>query len=434
VRRVQRTITTATVLCCGIFAVSDVVPRAAQNPLQPPAPSKAQWREDLRYFAGELPKRHKNLYHATSREQFERAVAELDAAIPSLQDHQIIVRLHQIAATVGDGHTGVHLAPYFKRYPVALYWFGTELRVIAAAKEYEKALGARVTRIGTLPIDEVEARIRTCFPSAENENEWYVLSTSPAFIVVPEVLHALGIINSPGPAPFTLEDDDRKQFTVEISPTALATNPQGQATIQMQPAAKQQPLYRQRPAEALWYTYLPDSSTVYFCFRRYPKCHPLLGSCQEFDDLLKFVDENKASRLVIDIRQNGGGDFTKVRRGLIPGIKKRSAIDKKGHLFVIIGRRTFSAAMANATDFRKETNAILVGEPIGERPNSYSENDEMTLPNSRLVVSYSTRYYKFLDEDVAAVMPDKRIEPTWADFKAGRDPVMEWILSSSSAK
>ena len=46
--------------------------------------------------------------------------------------------------------------------------------------------------------------------------------------------------------------------------------------------------------------------------------------------------------------------------------------------------------MVNAIDFRKETNAILVGEPIGERPNSYSENDEMTLPDSRLVVSYST--------------------------------------------
>lgn len=55
--------------------------------------SKAQWREDLQYLARELPKRHKNLFHTVSREQFERAVAELDTAIPSLQDHQIIVRM-----------------------------------------------------------------------------------------------------------------------------------------------------------------------------------------------------------------------------------------------------------------------------------------------------------------------------------------------------
>ena len=56
----------------------------------------------------------------------------------------------------------------------------------------------------------------------------------------------------------------------------------------------------------------------------------------------------------------------------------------------------------------------------------------MTLPKSRVRVSYSTRYYKFLDEDVPAVMPDKRIDANWADFKAGRDPVMEWILAQGS--
>src|SRR6266849_11152576 len=86
--------------------------------------SKGQWREDLQYLARELPKRHKNLFHSVSREQFERAVAELDVAIPSLQDHQIIVRMQQIAAKVGDGHTGVHVPAYFKLYPIGLYWFG----------------------------------------------------------------------------------------------------------------------------------------------------------------------------------------------------------------------------------------------------------------------------------------------------------------------
>src|SRR6185436_11458074 len=99
-------------------------------------------------------------------------------------------------------------------------------------------------------------------------------------------------------------------------------------------------------------------------------------------------------------------------------------------LFVIVGRRTFSAALANAVDFRKETHAILVGEPIGERPNSYSENDEMTLPNSKLVVSYSTRYYQFLEQDAPAVMPDVRIDPSWADFKAGRDAVLDWVVAT----
>ena len=39
--------------------------------------TKEQWRQDLQYFAKELPKRHKNAFHNVTREEFERMVAEL---------------------------------------------------------------------------------------------------------------------------------------------------------------------------------------------------------------------------------------------------------------------------------------------------------------------------------------------------------------------
>lgn len=420
-RRLSSAISVVTLLCCGLISIRS----AAQSNTQAPTLNKEQWREDLRYFARELPKRHKNLYHATSREQFERAVAELDAAIPSLQDHQIIVRMHQIAATIGDGHTGVHLPRYFKRYPLRLYWFGHELRVVGGAKEYQNSLGTRVVKIGALGIDEVQARILSCFPTAQNENEWYVMSTSPAFIMVPEFLHTLGIVPDLGHAPFTFEDEHGKQFTLEISPVEVPIMG-GVPTLRLLSVAKEEPLYRQKLGERFWFTYLPDSQTVYVSFRGYNSLD------ENARKLFQFIDSNPTKHLVIDMRQNGGGDFFEGYKHLIQPLKIRPAINQRGRLFVIIGRATFSAAMANAIHFRKETNAILVGEPIGERPNSYSENDEMTLPNSRLVVSYSTRYYKFLEEDVPAVMPDKRIDPNWADFLAGRDPVMDWILSSNS--
>ncbi len=392
-------------------------------PVAAGAVSADQWREDLRYFAKELPKRHKNLYHATTREQFERAVADLDAAIPSLQDHQVVVRLLQITGMVGDGHTQVHLPPRFKIYPIALYWFGNDLRVIAAGPDYRNVLGTRVVKIGGMNIDEVKARVATCFASAANENDWYALNTSQAFMARPEILHALGIVPDLARATFTVVDDTGQQSDVEVG--AVDTPPVRDRVLNLGlvPAAREQPLYRQKLGEPFWFTQLVESQTTYVNFRRYPS----LGDHAK--QLFAFIDGHPTKRLVIDLRQNGGGDFTEGRKHLVAPIAKRTDLNQRGRLFVIIGRTTFSAAMVNAIDFRKDTNAILVGEPIGERPNSYSENDEMTLPRSKLVVSYSTRYYKFVDEDVPAVLPDQRIDADWPAFLAGRDPVMEWILS-----
>jgi hypothetical protein len=411
-------------LCVLAACLACYLPRVgAQTRAGAPALTKAQWQDDVRYFARELPKRHKNAFHATTREQFERAVAELDAALPSLQDHQIIVRLQQIAASVGDGHTRVQLPASFTRYPINVYWFGHELRVIAATKQYDSAIGARVVKIAGVDINDVASRVATCFPSAAHENEWYVLNMGPASMMRPEVLHALGIVPDLSHAVFTLEDDAGRPTTLDITPVVLPPAINGTVNLGMVPIDKAPPLYRQKLGEPFWFTLLQDSNTAYANFKRYPS---LKQNAQAFFAL---IDRTRPSRVVIDLRQNGGGDFFEGREHLIEPIKKRPAINQKGRLFVVVGRATFSAAMVNAIDFRKETNAILVGEPIGERPNSYSENDEMTLPNSRLVVSYSTRYYKFVDVDVPAVLPDERIDVTWADFRAGRDAVMEWILS-----
>ncbi len=379
--------------------------------------SKAQWREDLQYLARELPKRHKNLFHTVSREEFEKMVAELDAAIPTLEDYQIIVRMQEITAKVGDGHTYVHLPQTFKRYPLVFYWFGNALRVVRATKEYKDALGTKIVKISDVNVNDAQTRIRKVLSQAENE--WFVLSNSPFHLATPEVLQTLGVVPDASRAVFTFETDEGKQFTLDIVPIA----PDANFASLLLGAAKEEPLFRQKPSEQFWFTYLPDSQTVYVNFRGYNS----LG--ENTKKLFGLLDANPTKKIVIDMRQNTGGDSAKAREYLIPAIKQRVAINQKGRLFVIVGRRTFSAAMTNAIDLRKETNALLVGEPIGERPNSYQENDEMKLPNSGIVVSYSTKYYKLLDEDAPAVMPDKRIDPNWDDYKAGHDAVMNWILS-----
>jgi hypothetical protein len=385
--------------------------------------TKEQWRQDLQYLARELPRRHKNAFHTVSRDAFERAVAELDAAIPSLQEFEIIVRLQQIIAMVGDAHTSLSAFPpkTFRRYPLSLAWFGNELRVTRTTAAYRRALGGRVVRIGELKIDEASAIVSRLVP---HENDYWVRAVSVGYMTSPEVLFTLKLLPGLERGQWTFEDSEGKQFSVDVS--AVSPNEK----IEWLSTLKEVPLFRQRQGEQFWFTLLPDSQTLYVNLRGYPEANAFKRIS---DDLLKLVDTSQAKRLVIDVRQNTGGDFNKGRY-LLAGLKKRDTFHNRGSIYVITGRATQSAAMVNAIDFRKELNAILVGEPTGGRPNSYSENDEFRLPNSNLEVSYSTRYYKFQDTDTPAVLPDKLIEPSWESYPSGRDPVMEWILAQPLSK
>jgi hypothetical protein len=85
--------------------------------------------------------------------------------------------------------------------------------------------------------------------------------------------------------------------------------------------------------------------------------------------------------------------------------------------------------MVTATDFRRETEAILVGEPTGARPVGYQELGTFDLPRSGLRPHCAIRRYRFSDTDAAAVFPDQRIDPDWNTDRSGHDNAIDWCLA-----
>jgi len=41
---------------------------------------------------------------------------------------------------------------------------------------------------------------------------------------------------------------------------------------------------------------------------------------------------------------------------------------------------------------------------------------------------YSTKFDKFVDTAEQVIRPDQEIGTSWLDFKASRDPVLEWVV------
>ena len=377
--------------------------------------SPGQWREDLHFLVSEVHTSHKNPFHLVSKAHFDHAVASLDARISALQDYEIVVKFQQLMAMIGDGHTFLATWDIQHVYPLKLFWFEHQLRVIATVAPYQPALGTRLVAINGIGVTEAHTKLQHVIP--QGENEWYVLHQSAEQLTRVEVLAALGIVPISGPAAFTFEDDQGQQFTIPITPVAP------RSTLPWISAVQHTPWYLQRPSEPLWFTALPDANLVYVNFRRYDDV------AQHARTLWAFIDAQMPTQLVIDLRQNGGGNYTLGRSHVVYEIQKRSALNQSGRLFVVIGRGTFSAAMTNATDFRRETDAILVGEPTGARPRGYQENYWLTLPHFGVRASLASQYYKFQDVDTPAVMPDQLIGPNWIDYQAGRDPVLEWIVA-----
>jgi Peptidase family S41 len=228
----------------------------------------------------------------------------------------------------------------------------------------------------------------------------------------------VGIIPDRDVARYTFADNNGREFLIDVHAIAPAES----AKVKWIYAFKERPLFRQKPDNNFWYTYLPESHTVYCSFRGYKDLS------KESKGLFDLIKQNHPDKLVIDMRLNGGGDYTVGLKYLVHPIRDLSDINRKGHLFILIGPNTFSAAMSNSAHFRNQTNAILVGQQIGEKPNSYQEVREMKLPNAGWTVRYSVKFYKFVETGENIIRPDQEIVASWDDYRCGRDPVLEWVL------
>jgi tetratricopeptide (TPR) repeat protein len=400
-----------------------------------------KWREDLRYMAREMEARHKNLFHTMTREQFEGAVRRLDERIPVLARHQIIVELARTAALVGDGHTNV--APTrdpkigFRTLPVKLYLFEDGMFVRAAERGHAELLGARVVKVGDVTAEEAVARARDI---VGRDNEMDVKFFAPILLSMPEVLHALGLSESPDAARFTFEKAGRRQ-TLRLKPagpfdllppdTDLSWLPK-EGWVDMRDGAPG-PLWLKDPKNKFWFEQLPNSKVVYAQLNEVnDKADESLADFSK--RLLAFVEANEVEKLVLDLRLNRGGNGS-LLRPLVLGLIK-SKVNRPGHLFVLMGRSTWSAAQFLLNRLEKDTDVLFVGEPSGSKGNDYGDSRRITLPNSGVTARVSIYYWQEWEPwDVRPwTAPQVTAELSSEDYRAGLDPALKAVLSYAPRK
>lgn len=396
---------------------------------------EAGWRYDLDYLASRLQEVHFHLYNKISPAELSEAIEAVKANVATMKDHRIKVEIQRILAMLGDGHTmtfmGLGRGGGFRRLPVEFYDFKDGLYVRSGDPRVAGLVGGRVVQIGKV---DAATAMEAVGGLVSNENAMWVRQLGPVYLRVAEVLDALNLVEDMENIPLVVEMSDGERVSMTLEPGAYRGQTGDPFSLPANfvsanaRADQSLPLYLRRPNDAWWFEYLDDVKVVYFQFNAVRnKSEETFASFT--DRLFEFIDGHEVAALVIDMRNNSGGNNT-LGRPLLHHLIRREALSEPGRLYVIAGRRTFSAAMNVAADIEFHTSATFVGEPTGSRPNFMGETSWIRLPYSRMKVSCSSRYFQhsFSDDYRIWIGPDIVAEMSSADFRNNHDPAMSAIL------
>ena len=184
------------------------------------APPRDQaWRDDVTFFAREFAANQLDFARLYPHDRFDREIDTITRAIPTSTDADIVLALMRLVASAHVGHTNVRWPTdgplAFHRLPLGLQWYADGLAVTAATDPYREALGLRVASIGALTPERLEAAVA---PYLSYEHEGWLHQQSQSFMLMTEVLRAVGQVDADGRVAVTLARPDGTTMTVRVTP------------------------------------------------------------------------------------------------------------------------------------------------------------------------------------------------------------------------
>lgn len=402
---------------------------AASAQARPSAPATSA--DDVRELGKAIEQIHPEPFRAVTKLRFEAEVSALAERAPRMSRDELLVGVLRIVALLGprNGHTGLFPAdPTHVRelhlYPLRLYTFSDGVFVVDALNK--TLIRSRLTAIGGVPVDRVFELVEPLVP---RDNDSNVRGLAPHYVLTAEVLDGLGVVEGAGSATFTLErpDGERTDIVLAAIPgpryAAVFADPLFGHYPSILPRAPR-PLYLAGSAKPLWARMLARGAAVYVGYnsvRRFSN-----ATLRKVDGLVR---GRATRRVIVDIRLNGGGDNTTYAP--LTDLFGSKRVNRRGRLYLLVGRATFSAAANFAAEIDRATKAIIVGEPTGGGVETYGDTHPQLLPTLGWTVRIANRYHERKNgrnDRRLAVEPDVRVDLSSAQYFGGVDPVLARAL------
>ncbi len=407
---------------------SSLPPSVEGRSPEPPTPSTSAVptaADDLARLLETLERTHPEPFHGVSREEFLAAVATYERSLPELTPDEAVVGFMRVWAMLSregrDGHqfafaTSEHEGPVL---PIRVYEFAEGLFVTDALPPHAAIAGARITAIEGTPIADVLAEVEPLVP---RDGPATVPSFRPILLLRAQVLRGLGLIGE-GSVTVDLELPDGTAATIELDPVAHEAYTEWAGTFGIFQLPRDERVRYLAGGQEFLSATMIDATTLYL---RYRSIGPI-----GMADVRAAIERAGVKRVIVDVRQNPGGDNTTYAgfRGLL----EEWAEAHPSALTVLTDRVTFSAASNFTTQIERNTDARFIGEAMGGGLNFWDDVRWLELPNLPVPMraAISVRHWVFADPDDPrlTIEPDVAVEVTAADYFGGRDTALEAALA-----
>lgn len=415
----------------------------------PPAGRVEAWRQDLDALSERFLRFDRSFTPAERSLAVER-IAELRDRVADLDDPEILMRMAAAVALPGNAHTRLYLLrnrTELRRLPIRLWWFADGPYVVRATSRHRDLLGCRLDAIEGVPARHVRDTVAAAFAG----NPAWTDYKSVYYMTSPEALAGFGVVPDPERIAFTFSECDvdaggalerslrplplvRSEDPVEAWWDLSPRHREGGWVQALEGSSAAPPLYLRHPERHYWFEVLEEPEILYV---QYNRASEMDGeSVAEFGErLLADLDRGAVEAFVLDLRFNTGGNLG-LARDLMAELEERTRGLPR---FVITGRATFSAGIAHVASWREAGDVTLVGEPVGDGLEYWSEGGNIILPNSGLAAHFANAFHGyseapcpedvpcFLDLSSPELRPDLPATPTWAEYAAGVDPALEAV-------
>ncbi len=388
------------------------------------------WAEEIDGLKRELLERHVDLFFYSDSGSFFRGLEAVAARAPGKSVLEVAMMLQQEVAKLGDASTQVNFNYLIDTkfiLPFNCYWFSDGLYASSYWKDYEALEGKKIVAIGEFPIRQVVDSLASLISDASPSRIRYHV---PRMLIWGQVLEYFGFAQLPEIA-IEVEDAAGIRSTLVFP---LPSPESDRVSVGPEPL----PLGWQDHSSFFWDSCFTKEKLYYI---QYNKCWSreaevefgsgasalFMPSFEDFEKAaIKNLKKQPIEKLVLDLRFNDGGN-AKQWTEFVTKLKK-TRIGEKAGIYLLVGRKTASAAMVNAVDVIKTFNPLVVGEDSGGRPNHFAERKRFVLTTSNLVVSYSTKYITLLDDNPPAIHPDIPAPESFESFMAGEDEAMNAVM------